>query len=173
MDKFKIRTIKIYRDQSIADPPEGEIMASKVMTNNVAASNVMAETVNDAEIVAQFKQRGCWGLYTSVDLKGCDPASIRNAEKIHQFIVELCDLIDMKRFGEPQIVHFGPCERVAGFSMTQLIETSLVSGHFANETNAAYLDIFSCKEYEPAKAAEFCKNFFGAESVTYQVLFRD
>jgi len=57
--------------------------------------------------------------------------------------------------------------------MTQLIETSLVSGHFANETNAAYLDVFSCKEYEPVRAAEFCRDFFGAQSVTYQVLFRD
>lgn len=148
-------------------------MASKIMTNNVAASGIMAETVSDAEIAAQFRQRGCWGLYTSVDMKGCDPAAIRDAEKIRQFIVELCDLIDMKRFGEPQVIHFGPCEKVAGFSMTQLIETSLVSGHFANETNAAYLDIFSCKEYEPSKAAEFCKSFFGAESVKYQVLFRD
>ena len=108
-----------------------------------------------------------------MDLKGCDQASIRDAEKIHRFIIELCDLIDMHRFGEPQIIHFGPNERVARFSMTQLIETSLVSGHFANETNAAYLDIFSCKEYEPSKAAEFCKTFFGAETATYQVLFRD
>lgn len=148
-------------------------MASKVMANNAVASNVMAETVSDAEIVAQFKQRGCWGLYMSVDLKGCNPETIRDAEKIRQFIVELCDLIDMKRFGEPQIIHFGPCERVAGYSMTQLIETSLISGHFANETNAAYLDIFSCKEYEPSKAAEYCKNFFGAESVTSHVLFRE
>jgi S-adenosylmethionine/arginine decarboxylase-like enzyme len=148
-------------------------MASKIMTNNAAASGIMAEAASDAEIVAQFRQRGCWGLYTSVDMKGCDPAAIRDAEKIRQFIVELCDLIDMKRFGEPQVIHFGPCEKVAGFSMTQLIETSLVSGHFANETNAAYLDIFSCKEYEPSKAAEFCKSFFGAESVKYQVLFRD
>jgi S-adenosylmethionine/arginine decarboxylase-like enzyme len=148
-------------------------MASKVMANNAVASNVMAETVSDAEIVAQFRQRGSWGLYASVDLKGCNPETIRNPEKIRQFIIELCDLIDMHRFGEPQIIHFGPCERVAGYSMTQLIETSLISGHFANETNAAYLDIFSCKEYEPSKAAEFCRNFFGAESATYQVLFRD
>lgn len=161
MDKFKIRTIKNYSDQSIRVCLEGDIMVSKAIANNVAASNVMAETVSDAEIVAQFKQRGCWGLYTSVDLKGgCDPASIRDAEKIHRFIIELCDLIDMKRFGEPQIIHFGPpCERVAGFSMTQLIETSLVSGHFANETNAAYLDIFSCKEYEPRKQRSFAGTF--------------
>jgi len=143
-------------------------MASKVMINNV-----MTEMMSDAEIVAEFKQRGSWGLYMNVDLEDCDPASIRDPEKIRRFIIELCDLIDMKRFGEPQIIHFGPNERVAGFSMTQLIETSLVSGHFANETNAAYLDIFSCKEYEPSRAAEFCKSFFGAQSAKYQVLFRD
>jgi S-adenosylmethionine/arginine decarboxylase-like enzyme len=148
-------------------------MASKVMANNAVANDVMATMVSDQEIVTQFRQRECWGLCTSVDLKGCDPASIRDPEKIRQFVIELCDLIDMHRFGEPTIIHFGPNERVAGYSMTQLIETSLVSGHFANDANAAYLDIFSCKEYEPAKAAEFCKNFFGAQSVTYQVLFRD
>lgn len=143
-------------------------MASKVMINNV-----MTEMMSDAEIIAEFKQRGSWGLYMNVDLKDCDPASIRDPEMIRRFIIELCDLIDMKRFGEPQIIHFGPDERVAGFSMTQLIETSLVSGHFANETNAAYLDVFSCKEYEPSRAAEFCKSFFGAQSAKYQVLFRD
>jgi S-adenosylmethionine/arginine decarboxylase-like enzyme len=148
-------------------------MASKVMANNAVANDVMATMVSDQEIVTQFRQRECWGLCTSVDLKGCDPASIRDPEKIRQFVIELCDLIDMHRFGEPTIIHFGPNERVAGYSMTQLIETSLVSGHFANDANAAYLDIFSCKEYEPAKAAEFCKDFFGAQSVSYQVLFRD
>lgn len=131
------------------------------------------DTLSDDEIIKKFKDQGSWGLYTSVDLKNCDPATIRDADRIKQFIVELCDLIDMKRFGEPTVVHFGPCAKVAGYSMMQLIETSLVSGHFANETNAAYLDIFSCKEYGPKKMAEFCKKFFGAESMTTHVLFRD
>jgi len=133
----------------------------------------MANNVNEQELLKQFKKRQAWGLCTSVDLKDCDPAAIRDPEVIRRFIVELCDLIDMNRFGEPQIVHFGPCERVAGYSMTQLIETSLISGHFANETNAAYLDIFSCKEYNPTEAAQFCKDFFGAKSFTYQVLLRE
>jgi len=131
------------------------------------------DTLSDDEIIKKFKEQGSWGLYTSVDLKNCNPATIRDADRIKQFIVELCDLIDMKRFGEPTVVHFGPCERVAGYSMMQLIETSLVSGHFANETNAAYLDIFSCKEYGPKQMGEFCKKFFGAESMTTHVLFRD
>ncbi|KQC03407.1 MAG: S-adenosylmethionine decarboxylase [Methanoculleus sp. SDB] len=129
--------------------------------------------VTDDDIIARFKESDAWGLYTSVDLKNCNPETIRNPEKIRRFIVELCDLIDMKRFGEPQIIHFGPNERVAGYSMTQLIETSLVSGHFANETNAAYLDIFSCKEYAPGVMAEFCRQYFEAESMTTHVSLRE
>lgn len=129
-------------------------------------------TTSDDRIIREFRETDAWGLATAVDLKKCNPETIRDANKIREFVVQLCELIDMKRFGETQVVHFGPNDRVAGYSMTQLIETSLISGHFANETNAAYLDIFSCKEYPPEVMAEFCRDFFEAESCTIQVLFR-
>jgi S-adenosylmethionine/arginine decarboxylase-like enzyme len=102
-----------------------------------------------------------WGMLTSVDLQECDPTAIRSRERIRQYVVELCELIGMRRFGECQVVHFGE-GRVAGFSMTQLIETSLISGHFANDSNRAYLDIFSCKRYDPGMVEEFSKRFFRA-----------
>jgi S-adenosylmethionine/arginine decarboxylase-like enzyme len=132
----------------------------------------MAEMNGESEIVREFRERDAWGLCTCIDLKGCDPAAIRDADLIRRYVIEVCDLIRMKRFGEPQVVHFGPNDRVAGYSMTQLIETSLISGHFASEANAAYIDIFSCKEYEPEVAAEFTCRFFGADSVAYQVVLR-
>jgi S-adenosylmethionine/arginine decarboxylase-like enzyme len=132
----------------------------------------MAEMNGESAIVREFREKDAWGLCTCIDLKGCDPATIRDAERIRRYVIEVCDLIRMKRFGEPQVVHFGPNERVAGYSMTQLIETSLISGHFANEANAAYIDIFSCKEYEPGVAAEFTRRFFGADSVSFQVVLR-
>jgi S-adenosylmethionine/arginine decarboxylase-like enzyme len=75
----------------------------------------------------------------------------------------------MRTFGECLVVHFGDDPKVSGFSMTQLIETSLVSGHFANNTNAAYLDIFSCKWYDVDKMVQFSKNFFGAKGVRHKV----
>jgi len=102
-----------------------------------------------------------WGLATSIDIYDCDAHAIRDADRIRRFVVELCDLIEMKRFGETQVVHFGEDEKVAGFSMVQLIETSLISAHFANLTNTVYLDVFSCKMYDPAVVAAFAKDFFG------------
>lgn len=113
-----------------------------------------------------------WGLLTSLDIYDCNPEIIRNADRIRRYVVELCDLIEMRRFGECQVVHFGEDERVAGYSMIQLIETSLISGHFANLTNAAYIDVFSCKPYEPEKVARFSQAFFEGQSVRFHVTER-
>jgi S-adenosylmethionine/arginine decarboxylase-like enzyme len=111
-----------------------------------------------------FNKDELWGMSLSLDLYNCNPDTIRDADKIKEYVKELCDnVINMKRYGECQVVHFGDDPKVTGFSMTQLIETSLVSGHFANNTNAAYLDIFSCKWYDVHKVKRFSKRFFEAE----------
>lgn len=123
-------------------------------------------------IVEQAIEEKVWGIASSIDIYDCDPETIRNAEKIKAFVVELCNLIRMKRFGETQVVHFGEDEKVAGFSMVQLIETSLISAHFANLTNTAYLDVFSCKPYDPEIVADFACGFFGGSRVTTQVSLR-
>lgn len=113
-----------------------------------------------------------WGMASSIDIYNCNPIKIRNADEIRRFVVELCDLIEMKRFGETQVVHFGEDERVAGYSMVQLIETSLISAHFANLTNATYLDVFSCKPYSPEKVKAFAQDFFGGSRSTLHVALR-
>jgi S-adenosylmethionine/arginine decarboxylase-like enzyme len=134
---------------------------------------VNATYMTDGEIRQEYAKRAPWGLYCSVDLKNCSPDAVRNEIGIKNFVKELCDRIEMKRFGETQVVHFGEDEKVAGFSMVQLIETSLISGHFANLTNSIYLDVFSCKAYSPRIIAEFAKDYFKADSFELEVNFRD
>ncbi|WP_457571480.1 S-adenosylmethionine decarboxylase [Desulfovulcanus sp.] len=113
-----------------------------------------------------------YGVASSIDIYECDPDLIRDADAIRRFVVELCELIEMKRFGETQVVHFGEEERVAGYSMVQLIETSLISAHFANMTNAMYLDVFSCKPYEPEVVRAFAQQYFGGKRSVMSVIFR-
>lgn len=127
---------------------------------------------DDQMIISRYQQENQWGLATSVDLYECNPASIRSAEKIRSFVEALCTLIDMKKFGPTTVVDFGEDPRVSGYSMTQLIETSLISGHFANQSNAAYIDIFSCKAYPPYTAAAFAREFFEAREVKVSIHFR-
>jgi len=128
--------------------------------------------VKNINIKEEFYNTQAWGLLTSIDLFDCNPETIRDASAIKKYVDELCQLIEMKPFGETQIVNFGEEEKVAGYSMVQLIETSLISGHFANKTNSTYIDIFSCKYYEPSVATEFTKKYFEAKEAKMHYIFR-
>ena len=113
-----------------------------------------------------------WGIASSVDIYNCTPRLIRSETAIRRFVIELCELIQMKRFGQTQVVHFGEEERVAGYSMVQLIETSLISAHFANATNTTYLDVFSCKVYDPEAVRAFSQDYFGGSQSILNVTMR-
>jgi S-adenosylmethionine/arginine decarboxylase-like enzyme len=128
--------------------------------------------VKTKSIVEQAVEQSVWGIACSFDIYNCNPETIRSAEKIKQFVKELCDLIEMRRFGDTVVVHFGEDEKVAGFSMTQLIETSLISAHFANQTNTTYLDVFSCKPYDPDVVRDFAQKFFGGSHTISNVNLR-
>lgn len=131
------------------------------------------ETIQkDRGLREEYTLVDAWGLAAGIDLHNCNPDTIRSAEKIEQFVIELCERIKMKRFGECQVVNFGEDEKVAGFSMVQLIETSCISAHFANQTKTTYLDIFSCKYYNPYNAAEFAKEFFEASDYNLNYTLR-
>lgn len=117
-------------------------------------------------------QPAYWGLSACIDLYGCDPRLMQDADGIKEFVRKLCEKIGMRRFGETQVVHFGDDPRVEGFSMLQLIETSLVSAHFANASRAIYLDVFSCAPYDPESVVEFAAQFFKAQQHHLEVVKR-
>lgn len=140
----------------------------------MAFNHVLEEgiKVESSSVVRQAVDQAVWGVASSFDIYDCDPEIIRDADKIKQFVVELCDLIEMRRFGETTVVNFGEDERVAGYSMVQLIETSLISAHFANLTNTTYLDVFSCKPYDPEVVEEFATRFFRGSRCTCHTSMR-
>ena len=120
----------------------------------------------------QFEEGHSWGISAAIDLHDCNPELIRDADSVRQFVYELCDLIQVKRFGECVVVHFGEHDTIAGFSMTQLIETSLISGHFVNATNNIFLDVFSCKYFDPEVVAQKAETFFEAKETSLHFLVR-
>src|SRR5512132_567999 len=113
-----------------------------------------------------------WGISSSIDLYECDLGLMQDADAIREFVRVLCDRIKMRRYGETQVVYFGDDPRVTGFSMTQLIETSLISAHFADASCAIYLDVFSCAPYEPEQVAAFASEYFKAEHHRLHVVER-
>lgn len=122
--------------------------------------------------VISYTRYNAWGMLASIDIKNCNPELIRSKTFIKNYVKQLCDLIGMKRYGPTRIEFFGPTEEVKGYSMFQFIETSCISGHFANKTNTAYIDLFSCKPYDPKLASEFTAKKFGSNEFDYSILLR-
>ncbi len=110
-------------------------------------------------------------MLASLDLYNCDPASIRNPRKIKEFIIRLCAAIKMKRHGQPLIKRFGAAD-LLGYSAMQFIETSSVTIHFDETKNRAFIEIFSCKFFDPRQAGQFCQKFLKAKKSKLKHFFR-
>jgi S-adenosylmethionine decarboxylase len=115
-----------------------------------------------------------FGQELILNLYECNAEKICDAGVIKKFAETLCDeVIMMKRYGEPLIPHFGHDSPVtSGYSLVQLIETSSVTAHFSEYKKAVYLNIFSCKWFDPKKTKAFCKKWFGAKKVSGRLLYR-
>ena len=100
-----------------------------------------------------------WGYHLIVDSSKCLGHRIRSKTNIEMFATTLVKRIDMVAFGKPQIQHFGTGNK-AGYTLVQLIETSNITAHFVEETNDMYLDVFSCKPFEPHTVEKLVDRFF-------------
>lgn len=112
-----------------------------------------------------------WGKHLIVDVKRCMPISIRCPVHIHNFSKELVNRIDMKAYGEAQIVHFGDGNK-SGYTLVQLIETSNITAHFCEETNDAYLDVFSCKDFHQKDVEDVINQYFHPVEMECKVILR-
>ena len=106
-----------------------------------------------------------WGRLASVDLHNVDLKLIKNPKQIRSYVRMLCKLIKMHRVGPTEIKRFGYA-KLRGYSMHQFIETSMISAHFDETGKRAFIDIFSCKNFNPKTVAVFSKKFFKAKNYT-------
>jgi len=118
-------------------------------------------------------RRKVYGKELILDLYGCDQRTICSPQKLRGFVDSLCIIIRMKKYGKPSILHFGlKNPHTAGYSLIQFIETSSITAHFSELWSSAYINIFSCKQFDVEKAANFAKKFFGAKRMKKRVLLR-
>jgi S-adenosylmethionine/arginine decarboxylase-like enzyme len=105
-----------------------------------------------------------WGKHAIFNLYRCNPYHIRCPVRIKEFSKQIVKGIDMVAYGEPQIVNFGTGNK-AGYTLVQLIETSNICAHFVNEEKAIYLDVFSCKEFDPEIVKDLVVEYFYAANI--------
>lgn len=105
-----------------------------------------------------------WGYHLILDCYDADKELISSKTNVEAFAKTLVERIDMKAYGEPQVIHFGEGDK-EGFTLVQLIETSNICAHFSNDTGNFYLDVFSCKPYETTTVLEVVNQFFAPKKI--------
>jgi S-adenosylmethionine/arginine decarboxylase-like enzyme len=127
---------------------------------------------SDQDIITEYNDNKYWGMESLVNIYACDRELIKDPKHIRDFIENLCKLINMERYGDPMIERFGS-GHLYGYSAVQLIHTSCITIHFAEESGDVYLDVFSCKSFSSSVVAKFALEFFKGNGVEIQTLFRD
>ena len=107
---------------------------------------------------------GSWGYHLIINAGLCDPVALRSKATITKFSNTLVKKIDMIAFGPPRVVMFGE-GNTKGYTLVQLISTSCITAHFVEQTNDIYLDIFSCKPFDPKVAESIFRDFFKPTTV--------
>lgn len=128
-----------------------------------------------------------YGQSLHLDLHDCD-ATLFTRETVDKFFTELCNLIDMEK-----------CERfwwddvdvpdeerqtsphTQGTSAVQFILTSSITVssptpiviHTLDQLRSAYVDIFSCKNFDAQIAEQFVAEFFRGRIVQSEGLMRE
>ena len=112
-----------------------------------------------------------YGYELVMDLHDCDPSKF-NRPSIDTFFTKLCKVIDMERCE----VHFWDDEGVPeedkqtlphtkGTSAVCFILTSSIVIHTLDILKSAYINIFSCKPFDPATAEKFTKEWFSGKVI--------
>lgn len=119
-----------------------------------------------------------YGKELILDLHHCDPTTF-NRKTIKKYFVELCELIDMERCKlswwddhglPPEECQTEP--HLKGTTAVQFILTSNIVIHTLDLMGAVYVNIFSCKEFDPEVAAEFTAKWFKGKVVNSHVIDR-
>lgn len=114
-----------------------------------------------------------WGYHLILDCQGCELSKISNPHQIRSFAQALVARIEMKAFGEPFIEHFAAHDpKAGGYSLVQLIETSSITGHFVDANGDAYLDIFSCQNFDLEAAQQVVREYFEPKQIKLTYLTR-
>ena len=136
------------------------------------------QLVTDERTEPIESSRTAYGCELILDLHECD-ARLFTRASIEQFFEELCLLIDMERCD----LHFWDDldvpedeqqtnPKTKGTSAVQFILTSTIVVHTLDLMETAYVNIFSCKDFDIDHAAEFTANWFASTDWTSSVVVR-
>jgi S-adenosylmethionine/arginine decarboxylase-like enzyme len=119
-----------------------------------------------------------YGYSTILDLVEADSTKFTR-ENIERFLAELCDRIDMVRedlyfwdYEDDPVGYAIAPAHLRGISAVQFIKTSSIVIHTLDDKKAVFIDLFSCKLYDPRILSDLAVLRFGGRVCFSQTFVR-
>lgn len=106
-----------------------------------------------------------------IDLNSCQTAIIKSREKIQDYVINLCKMMNIERQADCQITAISSASR-EGYIMIQLLDGAMIVAHFYHDSEAAFIDIFSATPINEDMVTDFTLSFFGAVSMEFSLIPR-
>ena len=156
-----------------------QVIISSVMNRGIIGNNGVEKMVpvyeDRTHLYAlswerKLMENEAWGLTSSIDVYDCDNGKIIDKETIKEFIKQCSEKFNLTLSASNIPVCFSVNDNITGFS--KISNDSTIAGHLKNNSTNLYLDVFSCKYYEPRDVAEFALEYFSAKNYRMQVSLR-
>lgn len=112
-------------------------------------------------------------MHLIVDGYGADSEKLKDADLIHRFLDEYPSAIGMTKIVPPQVyTYHGKKPEDWGVSGFVIIAESHISIHTFPDRRYVNIDIFSCKDFDPASSLDDVKETFSLQEVKVWTLER-
>lgn len=112
-----------------------------------------------------------YGKEIILDLHECSITNF-NRKGLRKYFKQLCNLIDMKRcklcfwdYKGYEAEYLNAPAHLQGTSAIQFISTSNITVHTLDTLKRIYINIFSCKSFDPAIVVDFTVSYFNCKRI--------
>ena len=115
-----------------------------------------------------------WGYHLMLDCSNCKREKITDIKNIEAFITAVITAAKMKKLGTLKVEKLQSGDRnLFGYSVAQIIHTSSITCHFTDLSGDSYIDIFSCKKFDPTIISAIIQTYFEPDNINKHFIIRD
>lgn len=114
-----------------------------------------------------------YGPHLTLDLGLCDVDKLNSLESCFDFLYKLPDVINMNRITQPYVFRYeGRFPEEAGITGCVIIAESHISVHTYPLKKFAFVDVFSCKDFDVNIATDYVVKYFNSRNPITNVVYR-
>lgn len=107
-----------------------------------------------------------YGPHLTIDAYGCSKERLADLDLVYDFLDRLPGIIGMEKITKPYVFkHKAAPDPDWGITGVVIIATSHCSFHSYPQLGVVFVDVFSCRNFDTAKARDFFEDTFKAQKM--------